>query len=174
MLRCRIFRFLWRWIPAKTIQGLLLRFHADRCRFCQEDLASLEEARKLLWQPEEMKDLEEFWRASGLEAELQVKEVGGRGPAFSLGQLWRSKRLAAALILFFVVALGAYILFRERRFEPPGVKLAPEGTQERFSITHLNSGEEPANPIIFKPFGSHHIFVWVEKNREKEIKEESP
>lgn len=174
MLGCRIFRFLWRWVPAKSFQDLLLRFHAKRCPFCQEDLASPEEARKLLWQPEQMSHLEGFWQSLDWELELRGKKIATERATFFpvKPRLW--KRLVAGAAALFLATLAAYFFFQERRFEARGREAGHEGSEERFGITRMRTGIEPANPIIYRPFGSNHIFIWVEKSKEKETEEDSP
>jgi len=168
MLRCRLFQFFLRWLPGRKGKGFVLRHHVDRCPSCQKKLASAEEARILLWQAEEMQNLEGLATSLRLEFQLGRKELA---PA-------RSKPIAlraAAACVMLLLVLGGVFLIRPIFFRGPRTgKETGRNNGERFSLTRLRIGGEPANPIVYRPLGSEHIFVWAQKRKDIEVKEESP
>lgn len=178
MFRCHLYQFFLRSIPGKRGKDFLLRHHVDGCSFCQKKLASTEEVRALLWQPDEVENSEMLARSLGLEFQFNGKErVDAQAAPFSSLSA-RSRRIlltASAASALLLLILGGVFLFRPiflERFKAES-KSARDGT-ERFSITRLQIGGEPANPIIYRPFGSDHIFVWAQKHKNDETNKESP
>lgn len=161
MFRSKACHFFMRLIPIKAWKGFLLRRHIDYCPACKEKLAGPNEVRTVLRQPEETGDLEGFWQF--VEARLKQKEmaVASAEPYASGG--WRWKRAAAAGI-FILFILGGYLVFRDTSSISPGPEPGAGKKGDRFSLSHLKIGDESANPIIYKPFGSDFIFIWAEKH----------
>ncbi|MBM3284835.1 MAG: hypothetical protein FJY81_03090 [Candidatus Aminicenantes bacterium] len=174
MFRCKACQFFIRLVPLRAGKNLFLRHHVDRCPICQEKLAGQAEARAVLWQPEETGNLEGIWRSC--ENRLEREEIVARTATPSAVSIWRRKRAVFAGI-FVLLIVSAYLVFHDGQH--PGSISRPQTGEngERFSITHLKIGDEPAHPIIYQPFGSELIFIWAESHENRKNypnKEEYP
>lgn len=165
MFRCKVYHFFMDVIPLKAWRSFLLRRHFESCPACLEKMVSPKEAKSVLYQPEETGNIEELW--SAIEVRLtQRKPVKGPVKPFpKTGLRWKHGLAAAGLAL--VLLLGGIWIFRDSK---PTLEPGEGEEGERFHINYLKMGDEPADPIIYKPFGSDLILIWVEKHEKNSSK----
>ena len=153
MFRCKITEFFFFLIPIKRWRGFLIRRHIQKCPSCLDKTASVEEAKLLLIQENEVDNLEGLWPA--VKARLYEDK---REEKFSFLRRWKWVYGAVGLLAVIVSSVWLYIaVFPDRG-------PSDETMTEQFRINHITIENEPARAYIFCPQGSKIIIVWAEKN----------
>ena len=155
MASCRMVDVLYRWLPLRSVRGLLIRTHMEKCEHCQSRLVSRSEAEALLVKPGGAKADERLWRAVEARAGQSVR-IPEKKRAW-LGWEWA----AGAASLLAVTAASFWLL---RGVESGGVRADLVRPPERFEIEYINVGGEPAQAFVYQPQASDIVFVWVSRN----------
>ncbi len=156
MAFCRTVEFLYRAVPVRVFQDLLIRTHMEGCERCRARLASREEARGLFVRADDVGPVGELWRK--LSAETVRTQAPPGKPAVWNGASWRWAT-AAAMVL--VVALTGFWLLDRVEKAGPGDQLA--SVEEGFRLGYVNVGGAPAQTFIYQPLGSDTVFVWAQR-----------
>ncbi|NIM90477.1 MAG: hypothetical protein GTO17_05960 [Candidatus Aminicenantes bacterium] len=151
MFRCRMVNFLFSIFPLKIWQDFLLRKHIQDCSCCQENLASLEEAKSLLIQEGEVGDLEGLWP----KVKVQLAEEERKEKYFRLPR-WGWAVGAAGLLV--AIILGVWLFWSARLGKPSEEPGSP------FQIKYIRVHDKPARAYLFQPQDSNMIIIWAEEN----------
>ena len=163
MFKCRFYRFLIRLIPLKIVQSFVIQHHFERCPRCQLLLAQPEEVKSLLLQPEAFV-LSEQWLEK-VVARARIEDKSRPGSRVFLGRSLGWKTMVVASI--FVLLLIGYFVFQRLSLSPGNTEKAGEVV---FGLEHLRVRGKPADPVIYRPFGSKLIFIWGQSHNLQENK----
>ncbi len=153
MYLCKITHFFFKIFPFKVWQDFLFRRHIQDCSSCQEKIATVKEAKSLLFQEDEFDIPENIF--------LAVK-VG-------LGKAQKKKRYlyrpslgwaAAAAGLLIIIGLGLWVLFGGFPAKVP----AEQTLVKRFQIKYLRIEDKPAKAYLYTVSEPKMVFVWAERN----------
>jgi hypothetical protein len=155
MANCRRIKFLFKFIPVKSLQYSLLQGHLLKCDVCQKELASVEEAHSATFHKDRLEEMKDFWPQflKSLETEKQRRRP-------FLHPVWRwtmGAVGAVALTLVFIVVLT---------HSPQKESI---DTSIKLTIDYVKIYEEPAQAIIFQTQDANRTFVWVEKQLKGEM-----
>ena len=152
MFRCRMVNFLFSILPLKIWQDFLLRKHVQNCPACQENLASLEEAKSLLTQEGEVGNLEGLWPKVKVQlTKDKRKESSIRQPH------WGWAVGATCLLIAILLSIWFYQLV-------PSGKAPEQDITSPLQIKYIRIYDQPARTYQFQPQDSNMIIVWAEKN----------
>jgi len=144
--------FLFSILPLKIWQDFLLQKHIQSCPTCQENLASLEEAKSLLIQEGEVEGLEGLWP----KVKVQLTKEKRKERLFRLPR-WGWAVGAACLLIAIVLGIWLYQL------APPG-KTPEEAITSPLQIKYIRIYDQPARTYQFQPQDSNMIIIWAEEN----------
>ncbi len=153
---------IYRMIPFHTGKDWLLRHHIENCPACRKQLVSLEEARLLLVQADEVGDLGGLWPYVRTRIVEKAKD-GEKSPLSkpAVAKIWR---LATAVTILLVALAVNFWLFRKPGPGTSGLdEPSPAGT-EQVQIHYVKIDNEPAQTFIYQPRDSHIIIVWAGRN----------
>jgi hypothetical protein len=144
--------FLFSIFPFKIWQDFLLQKHIQNCPACQENLASLEEAKSLIIQEGEVEGLEGLWP----KVKVQLTKDKRKERLFRLPS-WGWNIGAACLLIVVLLSIWFYQL------APPG-KAPEKDITSPFQIKYIRIYGQPARTYLFQPQDSNMIIVWAEKD----------
>lgn len=150
MIRCKIINFLFRVLPFRAFQGILIKHHFEKCPNCQNSLVKAEDARLFLELEKEEKSSEMVNLWPGISEKLC--EGSGEKVRTSFFPKWRWAFVAAGLTIF--IFIGFLYLNR------PGSLTASE--LDQFQINYIKVEEQPAGTYVYEPQDSELIIVWAE------------
>lgn len=156
MAFCRTVEFLYRAVPVRVFQDLLIRTHMEGCERCRARLASLEEARGLFVRAADVGPVDELWRRLSAET-VRTQARPGKSAAWN-GPAWRWATAAAMALV--VAVTGFWLLDRIEKTAPLGPVASAE---EGFRLGYVNVGGAPAQTFIYQPLGSDTVFVWAQR-----------
>ncbi len=175
MLKCKLYSFFWPVIPGEKWKNLFLH-HLENCPYCQQKFASREEVRRLLLLPGDEPNLNISWEAVQLALSSDIKvepkklaltrKTAIRFPLIL--PLWVKGKWKLAAGLAGLLLVAASILFR---FQPWKKLAEPVATEAVFQVFNFQAYGQPTSPIIYKPYGSDFIFIWVERPKNGPIHE---
>ncbi len=149
MIRCKLINFLFRVLPFRAFQGILIKHHFEKCPSCQNSLVKAEDARLFLEKEEKVREIVNLWPAI---SEKLCEGSGGKikTPFFPK---WRWALSAAGLMLF--IFTGFLYLNR-----PDSLAAASE--QDQFQINYIKVEEKPAGTYVYESEDVEMITVWAE------------
>jgi hypothetical protein len=135
--------------PIKRWQYFLLQHHHLGCPECKKDIASIEEARSVIFPIEKVKIEEIFWQ----QFEQRLKADEEKRKAFwPLRWKW-AVGITVLLAVAFVLVFKLTPLFKNK-VPDLAVKLR---------INYIELYEKPAQAFIFQTQDANRTFIWVEK-----------
>lgn len=149
MIRCKLINFLFRVLPFRAFQGILIKHHFEKCPNCQNSLVKAEEARLFLEKEEKVREMISLW--PGISEKLC--EGSGEKVRTSFFPKWRWAISAAGLMIFILTGF----LYLNR---PSSLAVASE--QDQFQINYIKVEEQPAGTYVFESQDSEMIIVWAE------------
>lgn len=163
----KLMELLFRLAPFPSWKAGLLRGHIERCPECERCLASREEARRILVQDRDVRDLDRFWpaisdRIRGIQPSLEPNAGMAREATARPRAGWHWTAAASGLILAVVLTL-ALVNFLRSPSAPGGAGIAA-GDVDQVQIHYVRIDNEPAQTFIFKPHDSDVVIVWAGKN----------
>ena len=152
MIRCKLFNFLFRVLPFRAFQGILIKHHFEKCPNCMNSLVKAEDARLFLEEEEKAREMVNLW--PGISEKLC--EVSGEKVRTSFFPKWRWALSAAGLTIF--IFTGFLYLNR-----PGSLAVASEqGLDQQFQINYIKVEEKPAGAYVCEPPDAEMITVWAE------------
>ena len=144
-------QFLFRLLPFKSWQYLLVRSHFLRCERCLANLADLEDARAATIPKDDLGEVKDFWPGFLGAAEIKQKKLK---PRFRPAWRWA---VGTAGVLAASAALVVIMILSPKKETPDlAVKLR---------IDYAEIYGEPAQAILFQTQDANSTFVWVEKQQ---------
>lgn len=154
MIRCKIINFLFRVLPFRAFQGILIKHHFEKCPNCQNSLVKAEDARLFLELEKEEKSSEMVNLWPGISEKLC--EGSGEKVRTSFFPKWRWAFVAAGLTIF--IFTGFLYLNR-----PGSLAVASElGLDQQFQINYIKVEEKPAGAYVYELPDAEMITVWAE------------
>ncbi len=155
MANCRRIKFLFEFIPVKSLQYSLLRGHLSKCDVCQKELASFEEAQSATLHKDRLEGVKDFWPQflRNLEAEKQRSKP-------TLHPIWHWAMGVVGAIAFTLVLI--FVLTRSPQKEHLDTSI-------KLTIDYVKIYDEPAQAIIFQTQDTNRTFIWVEKQLKGEM-----
>ncbi len=152
MIRCKLINFLFRVIPFRAFQGVLIKNHFEKCQDCRNSLVKAEDVLLFLVKEEKVHEMVNLW--PGIREKLFEGSEGKiRKPFFSK---WRWALSAAGLTVF--IFTGFLYLNR-----PDSLAMASQQDQDQsFEINYIKVEEKPAEAYVYEPQDSEMITVWAE------------
>ncbi len=152
MFRCKIVHLLFKILPIKIYQDLLIRHHIQNCSSCQKELASVAETKPFLIQEGELDVPESLWPA--IKARISQEKIKRR---VLLPLRWRWAAVAGLAV---IITLGVWLLFVISPIKKP----VEESLVERFQIKYIKVQDTPAKVYLYTLQEPKMVFIWAEKN----------
>ena len=149
MIRCKFINFLFRVIPFRAFQGVLIKNHFEKCPDCQNSLVKVEEAHLFLVKEEKTLEMVNLW--PGISEKLC--EGNGEKSRATFFPRWRWAISAAGLTV--LILTGFWYFNRTNNLE---MVLR----QEQLEINYIKVEEKPAGAYVYEPQDSEMIIVWAE------------
>jgi len=153
MFQCKIINLFFSILPLNAWRDFLIRTHIQKCPQCQNDIASLDEAKLFLIQEGEVGDMEGLWPA--VKARLSVS---GRKKRHLSWPRWRWAAGAVAVVVAIVVGFWFYSTSLQN------IGPREENMVGKLQINYMKIEKKPAQTYVYWPQGIEMVLVWAEKD----------
>jgi hypothetical protein len=155
MSGCKRYEILFKIVPFKSWQYVLLDRHLLRCPACLENLAGAEEAKLLTIAKDQIGDLENVFPQTSLPFKKQERK-----PALPARPFWR---WAVGTLGVLAVAVAAVLVLTR----PPGTENLD--LRVKLRVDYIKIYGQPAQAYIFQTQDENSTFVWAEKSTQGEM-----